>query len=679
MDFLQSLLELLLVWIGHHPYWAGTIIFLVSLSESLVIVGLLVPGTVIMFGVGALVAAGALELWPTLVLAAAGAVAGDGMSYWLGYHYHDRLRQWWPFNRHPELLRRGEEFFHRHGGKSVLLGRFVGPVRPVIPVVAGMLNMPPRRFLVVNVLSALGWAPGYILPGVVFGASLGLASAVASRLAVIVVLLLLILWITVWAVRHIVKLLQPRAEAMAGRVLGWSRRHPVPGVITAVLVDPKQPELRGMAIWALLLLTPGWGLLAGLEMLDAAPLARLDSAVFHILQGLRTPWADQFIVLLGQLGDAQVLVPLMLAVTLMLVLLRHRHAAAHWLAAFGFGVLLVAGMQFVLHLPRPLHALPVQFQLFSHAAMSMLVYGFLAVLLARELPAPRRWLPYVGASMLIVGVAVARLYLGVHGLSEVLAGLLGGLLWVALLGVSYRRHPAPPVPLTMLGATSLLVLLLAGALHVSAHHARDVEQYAVHHRLRTVDAEAWWDGAWQELPAYRKDLKGEPSQPLTLQWLGDIDELRRYLAARGWHEPVDLDLKTMLVWLTPSPVLAELPVLPQVHDGRHESLLMVRALPGGEKQLVLRLWTADARTRDGNTPLWIGNVTRQHVSKRIPLFTVARSEAVFKQPLAEFEGALDGLTWKRVQRTGLHETRYNNWNGEVILLRAGLAGYSLSQ
>lgn len=677
MDFLHSLLESLLVWIGQHPYWAGTAVFLVSLAESLAVVGLLIPGTVVMFGVGALVAAGAMELWSTLALAAAGAVVGDSMSYWLGYHYHDRLRQWWPFNRHPELLRRGEEFFHRHGGKSVLLGRFIGPVRPVIPVVAGMLNMPPRRFMVVNVLSALGWAPAYILPGVVFGASLGLASAVASRLAVIVVLLLVILWITVWAVLRIARLLQRHAEPMAACVLGWSRKHPMLGMITAVLVDPKQPELRGMAIWALLLLVLGLGLLGGLEALNTAPLARLDNAVFYILQGLRTPWADQFIVLLGQLGDAHVIVPLMLAVTLALALLQHRHAAAHWLAAFGFGVLLVGGMQIVLHLPRPLHMLPGQLQIFSHVAMSMLVYGFLAVLLARELPAPRRWLPYVGASMLIVGVAVARLYLGVHGLSEVLAGLLGGLLWVALLGVSYRRHLAPPVPLAALGATGALVLVLAGTLHISMHHARDVEQYAVHYSERTVDAQAWWNGAWQDLPAYRKDLQGEPSQPLTLQWLGDIGELRRYLAARGWHEPVDLELKALLVWLTPNPVLTELPVLPQVHDGRHESLLMVHALPvsAQERHLVLRLWTADARTSDGNTPLWIGNVTRHRISKKIPLFTVARSEEVFRQPLAEFEGTLDGLAWKRVQRTGLRETRYNDWNGEGILMRATPGNY----
>jgi undecaprenyl-diphosphatase len=78
------------------------------------------------------------------------------------------------------MLRNGEAFFYRHGGKSVLFGRFVGPVRPVIPVVAGMLGMGPAHFAVLNVLSAIGWALVYILPGVFFGTSLAMAGRSAA-------------------------------------------------------------------------------------------------------------------------------------------------------------------------------------------------------------------------------------------------------------------------------------------------------------------------------------------------------------------------------------------------------------------------------------------------------------------------------------------------------------------
>ncbi len=156
----------ILAFIAQHSGMAYGAIFLVSFSESLALVGLLMPGTVIMFGVGAVVATGSLGLSPVLLLAMAGAVAGDGVSYWLGHRYKERLVNLWPFSRYPEMLNKGEAFFHRHGGKSILFGRFVGPGRPVIPVVAGMLGMGPAHFAVVNVLSAVGWALVYILPGV---------------------------------------------------------------------------------------------------------------------------------------------------------------------------------------------------------------------------------------------------------------------------------------------------------------------------------------------------------------------------------------------------------------------------------------------------------------------------------------------------------------------------------
>lgn len=137
----------LLIWIAQHSYWVGIAIFLVSLSESLALVGLFIPGALVMFGIGALVATGAVNLWAALAWAVAGAIAGDAISYWLGRHYREQLQTFWPFSRSPQLIDRGVAFFHRHGGKSILLGRFVGPMRPIIPMIAGMLGMPPVRFL----------------------------------------------------------------------------------------------------------------------------------------------------------------------------------------------------------------------------------------------------------------------------------------------------------------------------------------------------------------------------------------------------------------------------------------------------------------------------------------------------------------------------------------------------
>ena len=114
---------------------------------------------------GALIKTGSLPLWPIMIGAVLGAVLGDTVSYWIGQRFGGRLAGIWPFTRNPDLLAGGMQFFHRHGGKSVFIGRFFGPVRAVIPLAAGIMRMSPRLFWMANVTSALVWAPMLLLAG----------------------------------------------------------------------------------------------------------------------------------------------------------------------------------------------------------------------------------------------------------------------------------------------------------------------------------------------------------------------------------------------------------------------------------------------------------------------------------------------------------------------------------
>lgn len=157
-------------WIIAHPHWSGFVVLAVALSESLAVIGLFIPGILAMSIIGGLVSAGTLDLVPTLLWAIVGAILGDGISYSIGRHFKHHLPNYWPFRRFPQWLTRGKEFFIQHGSKSIIVGRFVGPVRPFIPVVAGIMAMCPRKFLIANVFSAIVWAPIYMLPG--FGVSL---------------------------------------------------------------------------------------------------------------------------------------------------------------------------------------------------------------------------------------------------------------------------------------------------------------------------------------------------------------------------------------------------------------------------------------------------------------------------------------------------------------------------
>jgi membrane protein DedA with SNARE-associated domain len=164
-DLAQPLLDL----IKAHSDWAAAVMFITAFGESFAFISLLFPGTTVLIAAGTLLSGGTLPYASILVSAILGAVLGDSVSYWLGRRFGGGIARIWPFSRYRELLPRGIEFFARHGGKSVFIGRFFGPVRAVIPLAAGIMQMPRGRFWFANVTSALVWAPMLLLAGDLIG------------------------------------------------------------------------------------------------------------------------------------------------------------------------------------------------------------------------------------------------------------------------------------------------------------------------------------------------------------------------------------------------------------------------------------------------------------------------------------------------------------------------------
>ncbi|MBN8873160.1 MAG: DedA family protein [Rhodospirillales bacterium] len=145
--------------------WGLPIVFALAFGESLAFVSLLLPATVILFALGGVIGAADLAFWPIWAAAASGAILGDWLSFWLGYRYQHAIAGVWPLSRHPDLLVRGERLFHRWGIAGVFFGRFLGPLRAAVPLVAGIMRMPPLWFQLANVGSGLIWAAGILAPG----------------------------------------------------------------------------------------------------------------------------------------------------------------------------------------------------------------------------------------------------------------------------------------------------------------------------------------------------------------------------------------------------------------------------------------------------------------------------------------------------------------------------------
>lgn len=144
-------------FVREHEAWAPPIVFLLAFGESLAFIALLVPATVILWGIGALIGVTGIEFWPLWLAASLGAALGDWVSYWLGYHYHERIARMWPLSKDPRLLARGHAFFEKWGIAGVFIGRFFGPLRATVPLAAGACMMPQVRFQIANWTSAVLW------------------------------------------------------------------------------------------------------------------------------------------------------------------------------------------------------------------------------------------------------------------------------------------------------------------------------------------------------------------------------------------------------------------------------------------------------------------------------------------------------------------------------------------
>lgn len=624
---IHSLLE----WVTQHPHWAALIVFSVAVIESLVVIGLVVPGSVVIIAAGALIGMGTLHFWPIFFAAVAGAVTGDGLSFWFGHHYRKQIRERWPFKHHPELLNRGEKFFQQHSGKSVLLGRFAGPVRPIIPAVAGMMGMPPLRFYAVNIISALGWAPAHLLPGIAFGASLAVAGEVTGRLAMLLVIFVIASWLLITVTRRLYRYISSRTQQWLPAVTVWARRHRRFSWLLVDLLETDHSPNRALILWVILLTGSTWlffGVLQDVVSLDS--LVQADTAFFHFFQGMRGPVADRIMVFLSGLGDWVVVGVITVFVALWLTWRRAWHDLRYLLVAVAFGVLILLTLKLTLHVPRPV-LLNSNYITYSfpggHTTMSVVVYGFVALLMANELSTQWRALLYTIVALLVFSIAVSRLYLGVQWLSDVIGGLALGGTWIALLAIARRHRPRYHLGFIFIPSIAI-VFITASAWHNAVNMDEDLQRYNVSAPARHINFQRWWTSEWQYLPAYRIDLQGEYEQPLNIQWAGSLTQIRQVLLSNGWRDPIPVNFRTVLHYLMPSPDIAKLPVLPQLHNGRYESLLMVlNSADKNTRALVFHLWPTAVSLDPEQNPLWIGTIGWLEL-ERLPLlaFPVTRGD-----------------------------------------------------
>lgn len=157
MDF-DAYVQNLIDFLREHEAWAAPVVFVLCFAESLAFISLLIPAWAALVAIGALISVGGLSFWPVLLAGAVGAALGDWLSYWVGLKLEDRVYRMWPLSQHPDLIPIGETFVRKWGALAIFIGRFSGPLRATVPIIAGVFAMPYGRFQLANFSSAFVWA-----------------------------------------------------------------------------------------------------------------------------------------------------------------------------------------------------------------------------------------------------------------------------------------------------------------------------------------------------------------------------------------------------------------------------------------------------------------------------------------------------------------------------------------
>ncbi|SQG00597.1 DedA:phosphoesterase [Paucimonas lemoignei] len=421
-------------WLAANPSWLSAAIFLIAFVECLAIAGIVVPGTVVLFAVAALAGSGILPLSEVLLLGFLGGILGDVVSYFIGRRFHQGIRRLPGLRTHPEWIGSAETYFQRYGIASLLVGRFIGPLRPMLPMVAGMFDMPFPRFAAVSLLAAAGWSIAYLLPG--------------------------------WAAGAAVRLPLPEGFWPQAAVIGGGLAVLV-GVSIQTSLRSKQYATEIMAVTSAILLAGiffGW-----------PHLTQFDNGIMTLIQEHRSTVLDQFVIVVTGLGDFRTqLYAAALLLVLLLITRQWRHAAFALIATLGTA-LANGSMKWVFARARPevlLEPLTTYSMPSGHSSASFAFFITLAVLAGRGQPVRLRltWLMLGG--MPAISIAMSRVYLGVHWPTDVLAGMFLAFTFCAIsLSIIQRKSSltALPVRIWWLVLPSLVALFGFFALHSMPH------------------------------------------------------------------------------------------------------------------------------------------------------------------------------------------------------------------
>ena len=621
MDFFSQYLEPITMWVYQHPQWALFATFIISFSESLAFVGTIIPGTVTMTAVGILAGSGVMRVDLTLIAAILGAIAGDGASYSLGRIFSDRLTTMWPFRRYPHWLNYAKDYFERHGGKSVLIGRFTGPLRSVIPIIAGMMGMNRWHFFVANVASAIGWACLYVIPGVLIGtASTELSPQTASKLFIVVLVLLAIAWLLTLGIKWIcISISQWLRTNLNSYWAGLMHRRPF-GSWARYITPQGETNYFPTAIIALffiscIILTPP----IIYSSLYSNWIQSLNEDVYQFCLSIRTYDFDAFFIIVRLTISFLSGISLGLAISFYSVYHRDWRLLRFWISLSVTTGIIVWLLSLIMHTPDQLTPPSTLFVLAFPTRGLMFATSLLAFLICYMSAFYQQTISIVLRILLVVALflsGVALIYLGEDWLMNVVIAYKIGFTNALFHWMIYRRQGKPHyrsyLPITL----SIILLLVATAVLSLLFFNKIADTQQINTKQFVIQRSTWWHQKHALLPLYSMNRFGKEIGLMNIQYVGSIESLQQTLNKGGWREHPDSFFYSLLMRFGNTKSASALPLMSQLYLNEKPFLLMTKWVSTAKNALIIRLWRSNYHVQNQNQIIWIGSIQKEHKNER---------------------------------------------------------------
>jgi membrane protein DedA with SNARE-associated domain/membrane-associated phospholipid phosphatase len=626
----MSFTDTVIAFAGEHPFLIGLAIAISAFLEAIPFVGSLFPGSTTVMVLSGAVGAADGPIWPLVAWGCGGGFIGDILAYWVGRRYGLTLREIWPFATRPALWESVADVFQRHGGKSVVISRFLPGVRAVTPIAAGALHMKAPFFVVTSIVAALAWALVYVVPAAVIGQLLSTAGQISPRLVGAVLTIIIVVALAIWLARFAASVAGPRIYRGYRTLVSRMENSPRP-VARRIggLLDPALATIGAHLIWGIVLLVSAIGLFAIVEgILESAGLVDIDSSIRTFARSLRSTPIDVIMVVITSFGEAWVVAGSAALLVLALLIGGARLTAAIVASVFAATFFFVPAINGLMQKEYPvadIHPglLAASFPS-SHATLVTLFCGVVAALATPALGTVGRTIAWSLAITTAVLVGISQIYLDALWPSDVAGGLLLGLALTAVFAIirtGFEQELGKTIRYPLIAC---LAFLAVGGTGAAIYHDVELARYAP--RAETITfAEAHWiaDG-WREIPHRRYDLLGKSEERISLQVAADPTDLAAVLEDSGWTTAPPLNWRDLVFFLSPSTPLAMLPPLPLMEGGRLPSATFVRPGPVEGNRQVLRLWTTDFSVdfHEGDHPIFIGSVTEEKVVRPYDALTI---------------------------------------------------------